>query len=467
MTERATGAGTRTALPRPLATRLIERHGDALLATARRYSLSPEDAEDAYQRGLEILLTKAPNVGEDELLPWLKTVVKHEAFAIWRSRDRAQPVGDETLEQARSAAPPPDQQVERYERLALGAEAIRRLKPQELRAMLLRADGLSYKEICEATGWTYTKVNRCLTEGRQRFLDRVAGIEAGAECDRLAPLVSALADGEATAEDLGTLRPHLRSCLACRATLREYRRVPHRTAELVPLGGAEHGDGIADAFGGWLDSAIAWLQERAGVVAAKAQAASEGASAPKIAALAASTAALAGGSVALHEIDAARGADPQPGMASEPLLETANAQPPRAARTPAASAAPEPLPVSTERPAVPVPEPAAPAVTAPTPPPPPVDEGAPPPPPANPVVAAWRAGGYGGEPPDVPDEALIPTSRSTGADQGDLDLDPLTTPWRPPQPPEEEARPPEKAPPPESTPEGGSPPEGSAEPQAP
>ena len=45
------------------------------VATARRYSATPEDAEDAYQRGLEILLAKAPTADEAELVPWLKTVV--------------------------------------------------------------------------------------------------------------------------------------------------------------------------------------------------------------------------------------------------------------------------------------------------------------------------------------------------------------------------------------------------------
>jgi anti-sigma factor RsiW len=60
-----------------------------------------------------------------------------------------------------------------------------------------------------------------LAEGRKAFLERVAGIESGAECERLAPLLSKLADGEAVAEDLAALRPHLRTCLACRARLRE------------------------------------------------------------------------------------------------------------------------------------------------------------------------------------------------------------------------------------------------------
>ena len=78
------------------------------------------------------------------------------------------------------------------------------------------------------------KVNRCLTEGRRAFLERVAGIEGGSECERLAPLVSLLADGELSADELRLLRPHLKSCLACRARLREYRAAPARVAALVP-----------------------------------------------------------------------------------------------------------------------------------------------------------------------------------------------------------------------------------------
>src|SRR5918996_2268659 len=61
---------------------LIARRGGEIVAAARRYAATPEDAEDAYQRSLEILLRKAPTVDEDQLLPWLKTVVKHEAYAL-------------------------------------------------------------------------------------------------------------------------------------------------------------------------------------------------------------------------------------------------------------------------------------------------------------------------------------------------------------------------------------------------
>jgi hypothetical protein len=55
---------------------LLARHGAQILATARRYAATPEDAEDAYQRIFEILLTKAPSVRENKLIHWLKMVVK-------------------------------------------------------------------------------------------------------------------------------------------------------------------------------------------------------------------------------------------------------------------------------------------------------------------------------------------------------------------------------------------------------
>jgi hypothetical protein len=168
----------------------------------------------------------------------MKTVVKHEAFAVAKQRARhGTPSEACEIEPHAGRSAASHEVAERRERLRLGAEALGRLKPQEVRALLLRADGLSYREICAATGWTYTKVNRCLSEGRQSFLDRVAGIEGGAECERLAPVVSLVADGEASAEQVAAVRPHLSGCLACRARLREYRRAPARAAAAVaPIG---------------------------------------------------------------------------------------------------------------------------------------------------------------------------------------------------------------------------------------
>ncbi len=230
------------AVARASTLRVIERYGPQVMRTARRYAATVEDAEDAYQRGIEIMLTKAPDIPEAELLPWLKTVVRHEAFALRRKDERialgtrggvdGDADGEDDFV---SLAPTPGEQVERFERLRLGAEALNGLKPQEARALALLAEGYSYRQICEKTGWTYTKVNRCLAEGRQKFVQRVAGIESGAECERLAPKLSALVDGEADVAGVALLRRHLRGCLACRATLREHQLAPAVVGALLPL----------------------------------------------------------------------------------------------------------------------------------------------------------------------------------------------------------------------------------------
>ena len=278
----------------PAAIKLLQRHGASIMATARRSAACAEDAEDAYQRGVEILLTKAPTTAEEELVPWLRTVVKHEAWALRRQRLRGAPVTDDgEVPEGSSEAALTHEQAERLERLRLGAEAMKQLKPQEIRALLLKAEGYSYKQIQDITGWTYTKVNRCLTEGRKAFLERVAGIEAGSECERLAPLLSRLVDGEASVDDLATLRPHIRTCLSCRAALREYRSAPATAAALVPAAAFAAGhvrSPLLDLQARLAETASAWTQ--------KAHMAIEMASAQKIAAVAASTAVIAGGGAA-------------------------------------------------------------------------------------------------------------------------------------------------------------------------
>jgi RNA polymerase sigma factor (sigma-70 family) len=203
---------------------LIARHGAQLMGTARRYAATPEDAEDAYQRGLEILLTKAPTTSEDDLVPWLKTVIKHEAFALRRHRERHAPITDDgEMGERATAGSFTHDQAERYEDLRQGAEALGQLKQQEIRALQLRGEGYSYAEICDRTDWSYTKVNRCLTEGRQALAIRLAGIRGGIECARLAASLDAVAAGEAAADDLADLGPHMKSCLGCRARLRSLR----------------------------------------------------------------------------------------------------------------------------------------------------------------------------------------------------------------------------------------------------
>ena len=282
---------------------LIATHADSLLRTARRYSLCADDAQDAYQRGLEILVRHAHRLDSDRAGGWLHTVVRNEALAINKSRRRIVSGEEVDLDAIEvRTAPSPEERVLGFEQVARSAEALQRLKPQEVRALWLKAMGNSYQEICDATGWTYTKVNRCLAEGRKSFLARYAGIEAGEECRRWAPVLSAMVDGEASAEQLIQLRPHLRNCAGCRAAVRELRGSNGPLAALFPLGGvALGGEGARfDVPGGDLLSRLwhaLWgdLSDRAATAAYRVQALGDTVLSGKLLAAAAAVAALAGG----------------------------------------------------------------------------------------------------------------------------------------------------------------------------
>jgi RNA polymerase sigma factor (sigma-70 family) len=219
------------------------RHEKTLRRTARRYSLCADDADEALQRALEILLRKAPTTDPRELIRWTQTVVKHEALAVRRDRERilSGPAALPTEEgeadwvaliPAKSAGPA--ERAERSEAIARSREALQTLKPQELRALSLLAEGYSYREIGEITGYSQTKINRCLAEGRERFRSLLARSEDGRRCVEMGPRLSAFCDGEASSAEEAELREHLRACPHCRATLRSYRAAPAAAAALAP-----------------------------------------------------------------------------------------------------------------------------------------------------------------------------------------------------------------------------------------
>jgi RNA polymerase sigma factor (sigma-70 family) len=219
------------------------RNEATLRRIARRYSLCADDVEDTLQHTLELLLRDAPSEDPHELIKWTQTVVKHKALAIRQDRERtlADPAsviaecnrGDwVSLIPAEGDGPP--ERVERRETIARSREALQALKPQELRALTLLAEGYSYLEIEQITGFSQTKINRCLAEGRERFRKLILRSEAGQRCVELRPLLSAFCDGKAGTEEVAELREHLRACAHCRATLRAYRAAPAAAAALAP-----------------------------------------------------------------------------------------------------------------------------------------------------------------------------------------------------------------------------------------
>jgi RNA polymerase sigma factor (sigma-70 family) len=237
------GLGPDKAARKRAAVEIYARNESTLKRAARRFSLCEDDAEDALQRSLEILLRKAPTDEPRELIKWMQIVVKHEALAIRHERERTlagpaalkpEPQMEDWVALLPTPADGPPERAERREAVARSREALQALKPQELRALTLLAEGYSYAEIGEITGFSQTKVNRCLAEGRERFRELVTRSEVGDRCRELGPLLSAFCDGEAKPAEVAELREHLRACAQCRATVRTYRATPAAAAALAP-----------------------------------------------------------------------------------------------------------------------------------------------------------------------------------------------------------------------------------------
>ena len=147
--------------------------------TARRVSLCTDDAEDAFQRAVEILLTKAPGAAAERA---------HRLDAGGDPAGRRSPCAAPASESSRRGAttenelfdgllcerPGPMERAERRDNVAAAARALAELKPDERLAIVLQAQGYSYAEIGELCDWTYTKVNRSLAEGRARLREVAA-----------------------------------------------------------------------------------------------------------------------------------------------------------------------------------------------------------------------------------------------------------------------------------------------------
>lgn len=326
---------------------LITGNAESLLRLARRYSYCADDAQDAYQRAMEILMRHARRLDRSRAAGWLHTVVKHEALAVRAQRSRS--VGAEEVDFDRvesRTTPSPEDRVLSLERVAQTAEALQRVKANEAKAMWLKASGDSYAEISERTGWTYTKVNRCLAEGRRSFLERFAGIESGEECRRWEPVLSAIVDGEADAEVVVEARVHLRHCAACRATVRQLRLANRTLAVLLPAAGSgvalagpgtagEPATGVLVRLYEWIGSG---LGDRAASGALRVQAIVDAATNHKLAAVAASAAAMAGGGVAVERAVTTE----RPGIARAADSRSTSPAPPGWTAVPAATTTPMP-----------------------------------------------------------------------------------------------------------------------------
>jgi RNA polymerase sigma factor (sigma-70 family) len=158
---------------RQLAAELYCERRNYLLRIARANAATHADAEEALQEAFVSFLRAFDPAHGAPPLAWLTLTLKRECWAKRRSAHLDRYAGQESerggdelgsvLESIPSPAPSPEHRVIARE----SARArLARLKPDQRTALILLAAGFSYREIAERRGWTYSKVNHDIAEGR-------------------------------------------------------------------------------------------------------------------------------------------------------------------------------------------------------------------------------------------------------------------------------------------------------------
>jgi RNA polymerase sigma factor (sigma-70 family) len=158
---------------------VLARHRADLRHQAARHAPRPAEAEDALQDACVQFMRAYDGPPGRDALRWMMVVVKRCAWGIGERERLTDPrplsLTDTPEREAEPAVvladerPEPHEAAERAERTRADLAAIDALKPDERTALLLLGLGYSYQEIAEAQGWTHTKVNRCVAEGRVRL----------------------------------------------------------------------------------------------------------------------------------------------------------------------------------------------------------------------------------------------------------------------------------------------------------
>jgi len=207
-----------------------------LLRFATRFTGSIEDAEDAYQRAMEIALTRAPVTEHAAFTSWLHTVIRREATAIAERRVRESPAAVETIAEALPAprSTQPDAVVEWRDRYRQVQDAIHGLTETQRVCVMLVSAGASYPEIEDLTGYSDRQIRRAINEGRSHLYAWEVRMSAGTECARAGELIDLTVDDEASRRQRRTLSRHLRHCAPCRARYRSRRDQTRLLGSLVP-----------------------------------------------------------------------------------------------------------------------------------------------------------------------------------------------------------------------------------------
>lgn len=167
---------------------LLRRYHGTLLHQARRNSDRDHDAGDALGNAAIQFLRHYDGPPGVDALRWMMLVTKRCAWALNKSARRHEEITHVDLTDtidpeersviAVDEGSGPAEWLVRNEDTAEVAELLANLKRDERTALILLGLGYSYEEIAASQGWTRTKVNRCLAEGREAVREALRGRES-------------------------------------------------------------------------------------------------------------------------------------------------------------------------------------------------------------------------------------------------------------------------------------------------
>ncbi len=151
-------------------------HHRAVFSTARALLRDAALAEEVTQEVFLKLFRHLDSAPQDDLLrPWLLRVTLNEARNTIRGRNRAL-ARDANYQRANSQSPATDSAPERNQELEAARQALDKIKEPMRSCLLLRHQGLSYREIAQTLSLKENYVGSLIARARKQFARTAIGV---------------------------------------------------------------------------------------------------------------------------------------------------------------------------------------------------------------------------------------------------------------------------------------------------
>ncbi|BCX50384.1 DNA-directed RNA polymerase sigma-70 factor [Haloferula helveola] len=150
--------------------RALAEYESPLIGYAYTFVRDLDRARDVVQDTFIRLCKQDVEKVRDGLKNWLFTVCRNRALDILRKESRMSPLDEDDRGRVPTAAQAPDEAFDQEERIAEVMKYLERLSDNQQTVILMKfRDGLSYQEICEATGLSSGNVGFLIHTGLKRL----------------------------------------------------------------------------------------------------------------------------------------------------------------------------------------------------------------------------------------------------------------------------------------------------------